>query len=216
MDRTLRVLIVDDHDIIRDGLIQILSFQNDLNVVGEASDGESLLKLLRTTAADVLVMDLSMPGKSGIALIQQIHTAYPDLSILVLSMHQESQYAVQAIRAGALGYVTKNTPSPQLLDAIRKVAGGDTVMPPGVADKLVRYLRDPQTDLPHMRLTPREFQVFQLLVEGRSINDIAKTMFLSSKTISTHKAHIHEKMEIPTTAGLVYYALQKGFLHAAP
>ncbi len=216
MGRKLRILIVDDHDIIRDGLKQILSFHGDLNVVGEASDGESLLKILRSTSADVLLMDLSMPGKSGIALIQQVHASYPDLSILILSMHQESQYAVQAIRAGASGYVTKNTPSPQLIEAIRKVAKGDTVVPPGVADKLVRHLRDPKESLPHMSLTPREFQVFQLLVEGHSINDIAKTMFLSSKTVSTHKAHIHEKMEIPTTAGLVYYALQKGLLHNSP
>ena len=216
MPRKLRVIIADDHDIIRDGLNQILSFQDDLSVVSEACDGESLLKALRATPADVLLMDLSMPGKSGIALIQQVHAAYPDMSILILSMHQEAQYAVQAIRAGALGYVTKNTPAPQLIDAIRKVAVGNTVVPPGVADKLVRQLHEPQTEMPHMRLTPREFQVFQLLVEGHSINDIAKTMFLSSKTVSTHKAHIHEKMEIPTTAGLVYYALQKGFLHAAP
>ncbi|MDE2342435.1 MAG: response regulator transcription factor [Betaproteobacteria bacterium] len=216
MPRKLKLVIADDHDIIRDGLIQILSFQDDLSVIGEACDGESLLRILRTTSADVLLMDLSMPGKSGIALIQQVHAAYPDISILVLSMHQEAQYAVQAIRAGALGYVTKNTPAPQLIDAIRKVAVGNTVVPPGVADKLVRQLHEPKTDMPHMRLTPREFQVFQLLVEGHSIGDIAKTMFLSSKTVSTHKAHIHEKMEIPTMAGLVYYALQKGLLHAAP
>jgi len=213
MDTKIRVLIVDDHDIIRDGLKQIIGFQVDMAVVGEAAHGEELLRLLRTTSADVLLLDMSMPGKSGIALIQHIRSAHSMLPILVLSMHQESQYAVQAIRAGATGYLTKNTASSQLIEAIRQVARGGTFIPPAVAEKLVRQVQHPILTLPHTRLTPREFQIFQLLVEGRAINDIAQTLSLSNKTVSTHKANILEKMDIPTTAGLVYYALKQGLIH---
>ena len=213
---TIRVLIADDHEIIRDGLKQIIAMQSDMAVVGEAANGHELLVLLRDTKAHVLLLDMSMPGKSGIALIQHIRSSYPTLPILVLSMYQESQYGVQAIRAGASGYVTKSTASSQLIDAIRQIAKGGTAIPQGVAEKLVKQMHQPTPTLPHTLLTPREFQIFQLLVEGHAINDIAQALALSNKTVSTHKANILEKMDIPTTAGLVYYALKQGLIHEAP
>ena len=209
----IRVLIADDHAIIRDGLKQIVSLVSNMEVAGEACDGDELLKLLRNTGCDVLVMDISMPGKSGIALIRQVKALRPALPVLVLSMHRESQYAVQAIRGGAAGYITKNAASSDLIDGIRRVAEGGTFIPETVADKLVRQLQQPEKDLPHTKLTPREFQTFQMLVEGHSINSIAKTLSLSNKTVSTHKANILQKMEMSTTAGLVYYALKHGLIN---
>lgn len=209
----IQVLIADDHAIIRDGLKQIISFQPDMAVMGEAANGDEVLQKIRQGKPDVLVLDMSMPGKSGIALIQQVKASQPALPVLVLSMHQETQYAVQAIRAGAAGYITKNTASSQLIEGIRKVARGGTYILPQIAEKLVKQLHLPEPSLPHTALTPREFQIFQLLVEGHTVNEIAAALSLSNKTVSTHKANILQKMEIPTTAGLVYYALKHGLIN---
>lgn len=209
----IQVLIADDHAIIRDGLKQIISFVPNMEVVGEAGDGEEVLQKIRSLKVDVLVLDMSMPGKSGIALIQQITAVKPELPILVLSMHQESQYAVQAMRAGASGYITKNTASSQLIDGIRKVAEGGTFVSPGISDKLIKQMHKPETELPHTKLTAREFQIFNMLVEGHSVNDIANILSLSNKTISTHKAAILQKMEAATTANLVYYAMKHGLIN---
>ncbi|ABR89899.1 DNA-binding response regulator, LuxR family [Janthinobacterium sp. Marseille] len=209
----IQILIADDHAIIRDGLKQIISFVSNMAVAGEASNGEEVLQKLRSLQVDVLVLDMSMPGRSGIALIQQINAIKPDLPILVLSMHQESQYAVQAMRAGASGYITKNTASSQLIEGIRKVAEGGTFVSPEISAKLIKQLHKPETDLPHTKLTAREFQIFSMLVEGHSVNDIAKILSLSNKTISTHKAAVLQKMEASTTASLVYYALKHGLIN---
>lgn len=209
----IRVFIADDHAIIRDGLKQIISFVSNMEVAGEAGDGDEVLQKVRTLPFDVLVLDMSMPGKSGIALIQQIKAIKPELPILVLSMHQESQYAVQAMRAGAAGYITKNTASSQLIEGIRKVAEGGSFVSPGISEKLIRQMHKPDADLPHTQLTPREFQIFNMLVEGHSVNDIARILSLSNKTISTHKAAILQKMEAATTANLVYYAMKHGLIN---
>ncbi|WP_175625014.1 MULTISPECIES: response regulator transcription factor [Oxalobacteraceae] len=209
----IQILIADDHAIIRDGLKQIISFVSNMAVAGEASNGEEVLQKIRMLKVDVLVLDMSMPGKSGIALIQQINAIKPDLPILVLSMHQESQYAVQAMRAGASGYITKNTASSQLIEGIRKVAEGGTFVSPEISAKLIKQLHKPETDLPHTKLTAREFQIFSMLVEGHSVNDIARILTLSNKTISTHKAAVLQKMEASTTASLVYYALKHGLIN---
>lgn len=209
----IQVLIADDHAIIRDGLKQIISFVPNMEVAGEAADGEEVLQQIRSLKVDVLILDMSMPGKSGIALIQQITAVKPALPILVLSMHQESQYAVQAMRAGASGYITKNTASSQLIDGIRKVAEGGTFVSPGISDKLIKQMHKPETELPHTKLTPREFQIFNMLVEGHSVNDIANILSLSNKTISTHKAAVLQKMEAATTANLVYYAMKHGLIN---
>lgn len=208
----MRVMVADDHAIIRDGLKKIISTAQDMDVVAEAIDGEDVIAQLRATPVDVVLLDMSMPGKSGIALIQTIKAIHPSLPVLVLSMYRESQYAVQAIRAGAAGYLTKNVESDQLIGAIRKVARGGTVVSPLVAEKLVRQLHQPASSFPHTALTAREFQIFQMLVEGSSINAIAHCLSLSSKTVSTHKANILTKMDIPSTAGLVHYAIQHGLI----
>lgn len=209
----IQVLIADDHAMIRDGLKQIISFASNMAVVGEAADGEEVLQKIRALKVDVLVLDMSMPGKSGIALIQQINALKPELPILILSMHQESQYAVQAMRAGASGYITKNAASSQLIDGIRKVAEGGSFVSPAISDKLIKQLKKPEQELLHSKLTAREFQIFNMLVEGHSVNEIANILSLSNKTISTHKAAILQKMEAATTANLVYYAVKHGLIN---
>lgn len=211
----IRIMVADDHAIIRDGLKQIISFNPDMQVVGEAGSGDEILQLLRKTPCDLLLTDLSMPGKNGVALIQQVKASHPKLAVLVLSMHQESQYAVQAIRAGASGYITKSMASQQLIEGIRKVARGGTFISAAIAEKLVRQIQQPENELPHARLTSREFQIFQMLVEGRSVNEIADALSLSNKTVSTHKSNIQQKMEIETTAGLVHYAMKHGLIEDA-
>ena len=211
----IRLMLADDHTIIRDGLKTIFSTVPDMQVVAEAADGCAVLALLRAQTPDVLLLDMSMPGRSGILLIQQIRASHPALPILVLSMYRESQYAVQAIRAGAAGYLTKNVESDQLLGAIRKVARGGTAVSPAIADKLVSQARQPDAMLPHARLTARELQVFQMLAEGLGINEIAAALSLSAKTVSTHKANILGKMDIASTAGLVHYAIRHGLLAEA-
>jgi DNA-binding NarL/FixJ family response regulator len=211
----IRLMLADDHAIIRDGLKKILSTAQDMHVAAEAVDGTDVIERLRNTAIDVLLLDMSMPGRSGIALIQQIKASYPALPVLVLSMYRETQYAVQAIRAGAAGYLTKNAESGELMDAIRRVVRGGTVVSALVAEKLVRQLHQSASSLPHTLLTAREFQIFQMLVEGNGINEIAHCLALSNKTVSTHKANILAKMDIPSTAGLVHYAIQHGLIVAS-
>ncbi|HET8610303.1 MAG TPA: response regulator transcription factor [Burkholderiales bacterium] len=204
----IEILIADDHTIFRDGLKQILAEETDIAVRGEAVDGEDTLSRVRSRHWDVLVLDMSMPGRNGIALIGQIRRIRPELPILVLSMHTQHQYAVQAIKAGASGYVTKNSPSAQLVDGIRKVARGGMFVSEVVAEKLAMQLRRPEAQAPHTRLTGREFQIFHMLIAGRKVSEIAQTLALSVKTVSTHKTRVMEKLDASSTAGLVYYAMK--------
>ncbi|MBU6460478.1 MAG: response regulator transcription factor [Proteobacteria bacterium] len=202
------ILIADDHTLFREGLKQIIHDEQDMQVAGEAVDGQDVLRQLRDRFWDVLILDMSMPGKNGIALIQQIKASHPDLPVLVLSMHHENQFAIQAIRAGASGYITKNSATGQLIDAIRKVHAKGLSMSPAIAEKLALQLRHPSHDLPHANLSSREFQIFHMLVEGQKLSAIAATLSLSVKTVSTHKVNILHKMEMASTAGLVHYAIR--------
>jgi len=203
-----RVVIADDHAIVREGLEQILA-GTEFTVVGEASDGQETLERCRDTDFDVLVLDLSMPKRNGLDLIKQIRTEKPKLRILVLSMHEEKQYAIRAIRAGASGYLTKESASAQLLAAMRKVAAGGAYISAAVAEQLaLDAMPNAAGGPPHKLLSNREYQVFQLLVGGRSVSDIADRLNLSIKTISTHKARLLEKMGMTSTAELVHYAVR--------
>src|SRR5689334_7209322 len=155
-----RVVIADDHQILREGLKQLLLAAGDLDVVGEAADGHGVLERVRTLEFDVLLLDMSMPGKSGVELIKQVKAERPKLRILVLSMHEEHQYAVRAIRAGASGYLTKDSASTQLVTAIRKVSGGGAFISAEVAEALALSARSQREGPPHMALSDREYQVF--------------------------------------------------------
>jgi DNA-binding NarL/FixJ family response regulator len=203
----IRIVIADDHTIVREGLKQVLSAAGDLAVVGEAQNGREVLERVRALDFDVLLLDMSMPGKSGIELIKQVRAEKPKLRILVLSMHEEEQYAVRAIKAGASGYLTKDSASGQLVSAIRKVAGGGAFITDSVAQQLALGAM-PQTEgPPHSALSDREFQVFRELVSGKAVSDIAAELNLSVKTVSTHKARIMQKMNMNNPAELIRYAI---------
>ncbi len=203
----IRIVVADDHTIVREGLKQLLGAAGDLEVVGEAQDGHEVMKRVRELDFDLLLLDMSMPGKSGIELIKQVKGEKPKLRILVLSMHEEHQYAVRAIRAGAAGYLTKESASRQLVEAIRKVAGGGAFISSAVAEQLaLGAMPDSQGPL-HASLSDREFQVFRMLAEGKSISDIAERLNLSVKTVSTHKANILHKMNMGTSGDLIRYAI---------
>ncbi|HWD36117.1 MAG TPA: response regulator transcription factor, partial [Casimicrobiaceae bacterium] len=195
----IRVVIADDHQILREGLKQLLQAAGDLDVVGEAGDGFEVLERVRHAEFDVLLLDMSMPGKSGVELIKQAKGERPKLRILVLSMHEEHQYAVRAIRAGASGYLTKESAASQLVAAIRKVAAGGAYITPEVAERLAHDAM-PHAEGPlHASLSDREFEVFHMLVDGMSVNEIAARLHLSAKTISTHKARLMEKLGVDST-----------------
>ena len=203
----IRIVIADDHTIVREGLKQLLGAAGDLAIAGEARDGHEVLKRVRELEFDVLLLDMSMPGKSGIELIKLVKAEKPKLRVLVLSMHEEHQYAVRAIRAGAAGYLTKESASSQLVEAIRKVAGGGAFISAAVAEQLaLGAMPDAQGPL-HGTLSDREFQVFRMLAEGKSISDIAERLSLSVKTVSTHKANILHKMNMATSGDLIRYAI---------
>jgi len=204
----IRIVVADDHTIVREGLKQVLAAASDFQIVGEAQSGYEVLERVRGLEFDVLLLDMSMPGKSGIELIKQVHGEKPKLRILVLSMHQEQQYAVRAIKAGASGYLTKDGAAVQLVAAIRKVAAGGAFITEAVAEQLALGAM-PQTEgLPHGALSDREFHVFQLLVSGKAVSEIAEELTLSVKTVSTHKAHIMQKMNMSNPAELIRYAMK--------
>ena len=204
----IRVLIADDHTIMREGLKQLLVAAGDLDVVGEARDGHEVLQQVRALAFDVLLLDMSMPGKSGMDLIKQVKAEKPRLRILVLSMHQEHQYAVRAIKAGASGYLTKESASTLLVSAIRKVAGGGAFISAEVAEQLALCAMPHSDGPPHTTLSDREYQIFRLLVSGKTVTDIATQLNLSDKTVSTHKARLLEKLNVGNQTELVHYALR--------
>lgn len=204
----IRVVIADDHRILREGLKQLLQSAPDLTVVGEAGDGHEALAQVRGTDFDVLLLDMSMPGKSGMELIRQVKAERPKLRVLVLSMHEEHQYAVRSIRAGASGYLTKESAALELVAAIRKVAGGGAYISAEVAEQLALASMPRAEGPPHTLLSDREYQVFRRLVEGAAVTQIAGDLNLSVKTVSTHKARLMEKLGVGNQAELIHYALK--------
>lgn len=207
-----RVLLADDHAIIRDGVKQILADTDDLVVAGEAANGTAVLKLVAEQQWDVLVLDISMPGKNGLELIKLVRHERPRLPILIFSMHQEEQYALRALHAGASGYLTKESDGEVLIAAIRKVAAGGVHVSEKVAEMLARERMPAMDDLPHARLSDREFQIFEKIVVGTRLTDIAGELNLSIKTVSTHKSRILQKMHMTSDTELVRYAIAKGLM----
>ncbi len=211
--RIIRVLLADDHMLVREGLRQLLGATTDIRVAGEAANGDEALALVKANDYDLAVLDMSMPGLAGIELIKRLRIEKPQLRLLVLSMHAEQQYAVRALKAGASGYLTKDSASAQLVIAIRKVAAGGVHISEMAAAQLVGAAFGTSTGgdaLPHTRLSNREFEVFRLLVAGEGPTGIAEQLHLSVKTVSTHKTRILEKMRLQSTADLVRYAVENG------
>ncbi len=209
----IEVLVADDHSIIRDALKKILADTNDLIVGGEARTGNETLEQVRAHEWGLVVLDLSMPGRNGLELIRLIKAERPKLPILVFSMHSEEQYAVRALRAGASGYLSKDSDSKLLLPVIRKVAAGRLFVSPKIGELLaVNASPFKNEDLPHTRLTDREFEIFTRIVNGVRPAEIAEEFSLSVKTVSSHKAHILEKMGLAGQVELVRYALDHGLI----
>lgn len=205
--RKIEVLLADDHAIIRDGLKKILADTEDMVVAGEAMNGHAALDLVRERNWGLVVLDLSMPGRSGVELIKLIKTERPQCPVLIFSMHPEEQYAVRALRAGASGYLSKEGDSDLILPALRKVAVGGVYFSTRVAELLVSEAAPHAQSLPHSRLSDREFQIFDRIVRGLSLTAIAHELSLSIKTVSTHKSHIMSKMEMKNQVDLVSYAI---------
>jgi DNA-binding NarL/FixJ family response regulator len=200
----IRVLIADDHKIVRDGLKRILAATTDVQVSGEAAGGDEALALVKAQDFDVAMLDMSMPGLSGLDLIKRLRIEKPKLRILVLSMHGEHQYAARVLKAGAAGYLNKDSAAELLLSAIRKIAAGGMHIPEAAAAGLI------SADKPaHELLSDREFEVLRLLVEGLGPTEIGDRLHLSVKTVSTHKTRILEKLSLGSTAELVRYALEQ-------
>jgi len=203
----IRLVIVDDHAIVRHGLKQILALAPDITVVGEAGGGGDLQYVLARTACDIVLLDMNMPGLAGVDLIKWMRTEHPDLPILVLSMHAEGQIASRALKAGARGYLTKDSEPEILIGAIRKVSGGGKFIDAALVETLV-FDHDPESCAPHEELSERELQVFLMLASGRTISEIASDLFLSIKTVSTHKFRLMRKMNLQTSTDLVRYAIR--------
>ena len=208
----IRIVMADDHAIVREGLKRIVASAEDMEVVGEAGDGTQVMQLVRETQFDVLVLDLSMPGRSGMELIKLVKSERPPLRILVLSMHQEMQYAVRAIKSGASGYLTKESAPAQLLLALRRIAAGRAYISAEVAEQLAQGAMPGATAATHESLSPREFEVFRLLAVGALVKDIATRLNLSAKTVSTHKANLMQKMSLANQSELVRYAIRSGLV----
>ena len=205
-----RVLLADDHAIIRDGVKQILADTDDLVVAGEAANGPALLKLVAEQSWDIVVLDISMPGKNGLELIKLIRQDHPRLPILIFSMHQEEQYALRALHAGASGYLTKQSAPEQLVNAIRQVASGKKYLSPAVAQQLANAISEDTEKSPHERITDREYQVLVMIAGGKTLTQIAETLNLGVATVSTYRARLLEIMGLRSTAELIRYGLEHG------
>ncbi|WP_041676464.1 response regulator [Ramlibacter tataouinensis] len=208
----IKVGIVDDHAIVRTALLTFLSEQIGIKVVGQASSGREAIDLVRNVAMDVLLMDLSMPGQSGIDALTMIRAKAPDVGILILSAYPEEQYATSLIRKGASGYLNKECQPDEILNAIRTVALGKRYISPAVADLLARQLNRGLEAPPHEQLSDREFQVFLKLARGATASDIARDLSLSVKTVSTYRTRLLEKLALESNSDLTYYALKNSLI----
>ena len=204
----IKLLIADDHAIVREGINKIIALSSDIQVIAEAVDGACVMKHVSAGECfDLLLLDISMPGVSGTSLIAQIKACRPNLPMLIFSMHNEAQVASRAIKAGASGFIAKDSDPEILLDAIRRVANGGKYIDPALAEQLAFDAMLPEQRAPHVLLSVRELEVFRLLVAGKRVNEIADELIISNKTVSTHKLNLMEKMKVGSTADLVRYAV---------
>jgi two-component system invasion response regulator UvrY len=212
MDGRMRVLIADDHPVVRAGLKQILLSEEDVTLVGEASSTAEVLDLARRTDTDLVILDLTMPGASGLEVLRQLKRERPTVPVLVLSVHAENQFTHQVLKAGASGYLCKDSAPDQLVAAVRKVVGGGRYVSPVLAERLAEDLDRDSDRLPHERLSPREFAVMIMLASGQGVSDIARELSLSVNAISTYRARVFEKLCLKNVAELIRYALENGLV----
>ncbi len=208
----IKVLIADDHDIVRQGIEKVLSKSDDVEVVGEASNGQEVIDQIKKTEVDVLLVDVEMPEKTGWDVLSELKILKPQLPVIILSIFPEEHYGPRFIKAGAAGYLNKASKSATLLEAIRKVHQGGRYVSPKLADLLIQDLGRASKGNTHDALSPREFQVFCQIAAGKKLKDIADDLSLSITTVSTHRARILEKMSLKTNAELIHYAVKHGLV----
>ena len=208
----MNIVLADDHSIVRRGLRQIIETQPGWSVAAEAASAEEVLPALRRARAGVLVLDVSLGGRSGIDLLANIRAELPSLPVLILSMHDEEQYALPALRAGAAGYIQKDCTADELVEAIRRVGTGHRYFSSGVGEQLALEVLGGRHGPPHERLAARELEVFRLLASGRSVGEIAALLNLSAKTVSTYRSRILDKTGFRTNADIVAYAIRSGLV----
>jgi DNA-binding NarL/FixJ family response regulator len=204
----IKVLVADDHAVVRKGLRQILAETSDILVGGEASSLPEVRQRVHESRWDVVVLDISMPGGSGIELVSELRKLGPTPRFLVLTMHPEDQYAVRAIRAGAAGFLTKESAPEKLIEAVRKIAAGGRYVSADLAEVLASVVAGESTGAPHERLSDREFEVLKLLASGKTVSQVATDLGLSVKTVSTHRTRMLKKMDMTTNAELTHYAVK--------
>jgi two-component system, NarL family, invasion response regulator UvrY len=208
-DKTsIRVFIADDHAIVREGLKQILAEQRDITVAGEAETGLDAVRLFRKSRCNVLLLDISLPDRNGIEVLKQIKGDRPELAVLMLSMHREDQYAIRALKAGAAGYLTKQSAPRELVTAIRQVAAGQRYVSPQLAQMLAAQVGDDHETPPHEALSDREYQTLTMIASGKTVTEIAGELSLSVKTVSEYRARLLSKMKLKTSAELTHYAIR--------
>ena len=210
--KKIRILIADDHPIVREGYKKILTSQPDMDVTGEAGNGQEVLDLIQKKDFDLILLDISMPGRSGLEILKELKGRKPHLPVMILSIYPEEQYAVRAFRDGASGYLTKASTPKELIAAIRKVSQGGRYVTEALAEKLTYFLHGDVEKVPHEKLSDREYQVMLLIGSGKTVTQIAEELCLSVKTISTYRRHILEKMQFSTNAEITMYAIQNKLL----
>lgn len=208
----IRVLIADDHPLVREGLKKILKGEVDISVVGVAANGAELLSIVQNQNLDVVVMDFSMPGRTGLDVLKELRDHRPKLPVLILSMHPEERFAVRVLKAGAAGYLTKESAPEELVKAIHKVAGGGKYVTPTLAEKLACDVGKNPDNPPHETLSDREYQIMCMIASGTSVKEISEELSLSINTINTYRARILEKMDMKTNIDLTHYALRNGLI----
>jgi len=205
----MKILLIDDHEIMREGLKRILKAEFFSAEITDASDAKNLLSEITNTDFDIIISDLSMPGRSGIDVVKQVKLTKPKIPVLILSMHPEEQYAIRALRAGASGYLNKTSSSSDLINAVHKILSGRKYISPEIAEKLLEEGLYPNNEaLPHQLLSDRELHIFKLIAEGKTITDIGEQLSLGVTTVSTHRSRILTKMNMKSNADLTRYAIQ--------
>lgn len=204
----IRIIVCDDHKLIREGLRKVFSQQEDIEVIAEASDSAELLNVVSSVNADLIITDINLPGRSGLDILADLRRRFPSVPIIVLSMYSEDRFALRALRSGAAGYLPKGSEPDEMVRAVRKVANGGRYLTERSAELLMDDLDRPATVLPHDRLSRREFEIFLLLVNGLNIRQIAERLHLSISTVNTYRARIFEKMQLGSDVELVRYAIE--------
>lgn len=212
MNHTMRILIADDHTIFREGLKQVISGTANMCVADEVADGRDVLMKVRNNDYDLVILDISLPGRSGLDILSELKAARPKLPVLILSMHPEEQYALRALKSGASGYLTKGSSSHELIEALQKISMGKKYVSPSLAEVLASRLGSGEEEQPHERLSDREFQVMRLIAAGATPKKIAESLMVSIKTVNTYRARILQKMNMTCNAELTRYAIQHKML----